>query len=301
MVLPLIAVLIVSTGALDQSLFTESHEIYKKVAGSLLGVLTLATLSRVAYYKITASSAGAYGNLLSQTLKYFVWILGFPFFMGTVISFSETLATEINPSIATGITQEEIEKAIPRDLEISFIGFELRKVAALCSLYLAAIIGGLLELARNFVLAALIALAPLFIFLGFILGVSFFQSITVNLTVTLAIWPIMSAVLARLAMNIAVTPNNAENEWALTHIIATMSYALLQLAIPALTTYSLFHGTNSFANMVSGFASGSGKLGRATGSLGVRAAGAAGSVVKTGVERYRERKTYSKPSGLETV
>lgn len=217
-------------------------ENYLFVAKIVVSLTIVTALVRVLLNQITLGSYGDLKGIVKDCLKFLVFIAFAPMVFTKAVTFVDDLSEKITNSAQ--ITQyksfDEIKLSIkdgksnePSGLlaAIQLLRENSAELYKMCVTWFSVTIAQFLNYLRNLMLIVLFASAPIFIYLGVMLGLRFYSNIVLSMGVSLLIWPIMSALLTK--FSVTVFQADSENlTAALSQGSSLLIFALIQLLIP---------------------------------------------------------------------
>lgn len=260
--------LLLMTG-INDLLIKSAIENYWIIAKMMLGLVVIVSLLKIV---LSQMSFGGYADLkeiLKNAVKFVLYIAIAPTIITTSMKLvdeaSKTLITESKYSESQNMMGKlQAEKTLsPNKSELSDFLLPLKIYGNLgidifqwSVRYIVIVIAQLLEFIRDMVFAVFVAIMPILLFFGLILGMQFFSNTILTIGATLLIWPLVSAILLRFSL--MVFKSESESYWtSVSQATSLLIYSVAQLLLPFLI---LKGGTMAASSVRSG-------VGNAMGSI----------------------------------
>lgn len=223
-------------------LMSEALENYWFIAKIVTSLTVITALSRILLNQITLGSYGNLKNILKDSLKFLVFIAITPMIFNYSLNFVDQLSEKINQSvqisnfksfddIKSSIKSGESNEESGINSAIQFLSINSAELYKTCVVWFAVTLAQFLNYLRNLVLIILFASAPIFIYLGIMLGMKFYSNMVISLGSSLLIWPVLSSLLTKFSVN--VFQADSENlKASLSQGSALLIFAIAQLLIP---------------------------------------------------------------------
>ena len=237
-------------------LLAAARESYDKVAHHLWGAVGVVLFLRLIYAAMTMRGSQEIREILSDFLGFSVLILVTPSILALALEWSDQLALKIAPI-------ESAQSGPVQPPESTGIFFSVSDIIIAGAQYWALLISKFLESIRELTIGALYASAPLFIFMGSILGFSFFRRHFFSVFFTVSLWPIFSALMNDFAVRIYV---NKGEMLALDQAYTLIIYSSIQGLLPLLTLTSSIMAAGSLAKNIGGLGTTAGNVASSAGS-----------------------------------
>lgn len=241
--------------ASDVAMLTAAKEMYDKVSMALWPFVGIALLLRLFYNQVTFGGTRKVAEVLIALFSYAVLIYSTPQVLSVVMNSAQSVADKISqepPSIAD--TDRVLKTDFSPGITMNFNDW----IVGLSQVW-AQMIMTFLESIRIFALCGLFALAPIFIFVGTILGFEFYRKVFFTVIITVALWPVFSATLGTFALTIFKTKEQAT---LLSKAMLLFVYSTLQGVVPFFTFQQALqpvsNGLSSFGGLVGSAAQGIG-------------------------------------------
>ena len=230
----------------DLAMLVAAGELYTRVASALWPYVGFTLLIRLIYNQVTFGGAKKVGDILISLLTYVVLIYSTPQVLSVVMNSAQTVADKIaveQPAHAEKVLNQEFSPSITMSFNDWIVGL---------SQVWAQMIMTFLESIRIFTLCGLFALAPIFIFMGTILGFDLYRKIFFSVLITVALWPVFSAALGTFALTIF---NSKEQASLMSKAMLLFIYSTLQGVVPFFTLRQALQpmssGVGAVGNLVS--------------------------------------------------
>jgi hypothetical protein len=229
-----------------------AKELYDKVSMALWPYVGLALLLRLIYNQVTFGGPKKVAEVLIALFSYAVLIYSTPQVLSVVMNSAQNVADKIAqepPPIAD--TDKVLKSEFSPSITMSFNDW----IVGLSQVW-AQMIMTFLESIRIFALCGLFALAPIFIFMGTILGFDLYRKIFFSVLITVALWPVFSATLSTFALAIFKTKEQAS---LLSKAMLLFVYSTLQGIVPFFTFQQALQPVSTGLSSLGGFVSNTGK------------------------------------------
>lgn len=215
---------------------------YWFVAKIVVSLTIVTAFARIFLNQMTLGSYGDLKSILKDCLKFLVFIAFAPMVFTNAVNFVDDLSEKITNSaqvtqyksfdeINTSIKAGQSNEPSGLNTAIQLIKQNSAEFYKTCVTWLSVTIAQFLNYLRNLMLIVMFASAPIFIYLGVMLGFRFYSNMILSMGISLLIWPILSALLTKFS----VTVFQADSE----NLAASMSqgsslliFALAQFLIP---------------------------------------------------------------------
>ncbi|MFN3453757.1 MAG: type IV secretion system protein [Pseudobdellovibrio sp.] len=228
---------------------------YWFVAKIVISLTVTTALARVFINQITLGSYGNLKGILKDCLKFLVFIAFAPLVFTNSVNFVDDLSENITSSAQ--VTQyksfDEIKSSIKDgnsnessglNTTIQFLRKNSAELYKMCVTWLSVTIAQFLNYLRNLMLIVLFASAPIFIYLGVMLGLRFYSNMVLSMGLSLLIWPILSALLTKFSVSV-FQADSANLTASLSQGSSLLIFALAQLLIPLFAAKSALMAANS--------------------------------------------------------
>ncbi len=227
---------------ISDSLMAAAIENYWFIAKIVLTLTVPTALARIFVNQITIGSYGDLKSILKDSLKFLVIIAFLPTIFTTAVHFVDDLSEKITDSaqvtsfnsfdeMKESIKLGESNKESGLNTAIQIIRQNSAELYKTCVTWLSVTIAQFLNYLRSLMLIVLFASAPVFIYVGVMLGLRFYSNMILSMGISLLIWPILSALLTKFS----VTVFQADSD----NLTASMSqgsslliFAIAQFLIP---------------------------------------------------------------------
>jgi hypothetical protein len=236
--LPYIA--IIFTGGVDDSSFFAANDIYNLVAQSLWSFVVGVLIARAIYSAVTFKGSSDIWDLMRDMIAYIVLIYVTPSILVTLIQATGQIVSQISPEI-----RKFADPSLFNGISIERIGETYDQMnlerAREISIW---ILKGLNAIYR-FTLNTLFAAAPLMIFMGTIIGLDSYREKFFTLLFSVAIWPVVSAILQNLAFHMYKVPGSD----FMGNIASLYVYVFLQAIMPFFTLWMVSQAGSKIKNL----------------------------------------------------
>ena len=263
----LAGVALLLTSGVNELLVDAAIESYWTIAKLILPLVVGTALLRILLNQLSFGNYGALREILRDTLQIIIFIAVAPVIIKNALLGVSYMTEKIIDKSHYSALNKELS-FLTSDASIKEKIFSLSKIkeSVLADGFQFLVrstvlfISTLLNYLRNMIIAVFISAAPLFLYLGLMLGIRFFANAVLSLGVTLLIWPILSAILMNLSMMIFKA--ESPNAWTdFSQGISLIIYALAQLLLPFLILGGGLMGASSIRQGVSDIGSSLLKLG----------------------------------------
>lgn len=230
----------------DIAMLKAAHDLYDKVASSLWPFVGIALIMRLIYNQVTFGGTRKVAEVLISLFAYTVLILSTPQVLSTIMNSAQVISEKISIEKQTST---DSEKMINQEVSPSIIMSFNDWIVSLSQIW-AQMIMTFLESIRVFTLCGLFALAPIFIFMGTILGFTLYRKIFFTLLITVALWPVFSATLGSFALLIFKTKEQVS---FMSKAMLLFVYSTLQGILPFLTFQQAMQPVSSGLGAFGGF------------------------------------------------
>ncbi len=271
---------------------------YWFVAKIVCSLTVVTALARIFLNQITLGSVGNLKNILKDCLKFIVFIAFTPLVFTESIEFVDTMAEQITtktqatnfksfPDIKESIKSGQGTKDSGDDTIMQFVTTNSAELYKMIVNWISVTIAQFLNYLRNLIIIVLFASAPIFIYLGIMVGLRFYSNIVLSLAASLLIWPILSALLTKFSVTV-FEADSANMTASLSQGSSLLIFALAQLFIPIFALKSGMQATSQIQGAVAG------AMSSATGgakSAGAAVTGAVGKHMAARAARNAERQS----------
>lgn len=242
-------------------LMESAIENYWFVAKIVVSLSIFTALARIFLNQVTFGSYGNLKDILKDSLKFLIFIALVPNIFTSAVTFTDDLSEKITNSaqvtkyksfdeLKDSIKNGESNEESGLNTAIQLLRQNSAEFYKMCVTWISVTISQFLNYFRNLLLVMLFASAPIFIYLGIMLGLRFYSKIILSMGISLLIWPVMSSLLTKFS----VTVFQADSS----NLVASMSqgsslfiFAIAQLLVPIYAAKSALHATSQIQSALS--------------------------------------------------
>ncbi len=215
---------------------------YWFVAKIVVSLTVVTALARIILNQITMGSYGHLKGILKDSLKFLVFIAFAPMVFINTVNFVDDLSEKITASVQvtkyksfdeinTSIKLGQSNEDSGLNTAIQLVKQNSAELYKTCVTWLSVTIAQFLNYLRNLMLIVLFASAPIFIYLGVILGFRFYSNMILSMGISLLIWPILSALLTKFSVTI-FQADSANLTASMSQGSSLLIFALAQFLVP---------------------------------------------------------------------